>query len=311
MVKREWTTMQAAIPRGLFLLLACAILGVVPRADASPFLLNLVASDSSVASGGSGGDQAGRLGLRWRNPDWRHPDLSGPESIYRGVGLSRMAGPTITRLLSGPSSPAAVGLIAMSKSSGRLAAASMADVASVGSAGLASVTQLNLGDGAYLSVSDSVGAALADNLSSAAWSSPVLAPPVLTPPDVLTAIGGLPRSDVASRPDTPTVANESNKSNNADVSGNNHDGQSGPSTDYNPVSPLPVSTDDRLADESVRAILTEISSGIISRASEQTDRAAGDFGAAANLVQNPEPATLILLASALVLTANRLRRLRH
>jgi hypothetical protein len=67
-----------------------------------------------------------------------------------------------------------------------------------------------------------------------------------------------------------------------------------------------------IADESVKAIFNDLASGIISSASEDTaHRADDDFAAAANMVQNPEPATLILLASALVLTAARLRRQPH
>ena len=235
----------------------------------------------------------------------------GPELIYRGIGLSRVARPTITRSLPGSSSPSrSADRRFHSEVSGRLAATSMAVVSSVASAGLASLTQLNLGDGTHLSVSDSVGAALADALSSVASSSPVLTQPVLTPPDVLTAIGGPRRSDDASRPDTLTVANASNESNNADVSGNNHDGHSGPSSDYNPVNPLPGTTADGFADESVRAILTEISSGIISQAANKPIARPATSGPPQTL-SRIEPATLILLASALVLTANRLRRPRH
>jgi len=61
----------------------------------------------------------------------------------------------------------------------------------------------------------------------------------------------------------------------------------------------------------VKAIFNDIASGIISSASEDTAHRADDFATAANMVQNPEPATLILLASALALTANRLRRPQH
>jgi len=270
-------------------LLACAVLAVVPRAEASPFLLNLVASDSSdEAHAGGGGEHGARLGLRVRRPE-----LPGPVSIYNGIGLKGLARPTISTLSPWTSSHVAVGLFAAPKSSDRVAGTSVADVGSVTLAGLASLTQLDLGHGAQLSVSDSVGAALADALSSSDGGG------------VESPSG----SGVASRPATPSVANESNASNNADVAGNNHDSQSDPTSGYNPVSPLPGSTADGLADESVKAILTDISSGIISSAGEGA--AAGDLAPAENLVQNPEPATLVLLASALALTANRLRRVRH
>ena len=123
---------------------------------------------------------------------------------------------------------------------------------------------------------------------------------------------------ITSPPATPAVANDVNEStNNADVSGNNHgqggpsNGQSGPRSDYNSVSPLPGNMPNGIADETVKAIFNDLASGIISSASEDTAHRADDFAAAANMVQNPEPATLILLASALVLTAGRLRRQPH
>ena len=286
MVKRVWTTMQAAIPRGLFVLLACVVLGVVPRAEASPFLLNLVESGSSDGGHvGGGGEHAARLGLRVTRPDLL--GFYGGPGVYKGLGLAGLARTSGSTVAPWTSSHLGIGLVAALKPSHHVAATSVADVGFVASTSLASVTQLDLGDGAHLSVSDSVGAALADAISSSASSG-----------------------DVASPPATPTVLNDVKDSTKADVTGNNSDGQSGPGSGYNPVSPLPDSTASGAADESVKAILTDIASGIISSDSEQTYlAAAGDFAAAGSLVQNPEPATLILLASALAIDGkNGLRR---
>ena len=303
MVKRDSTTTQASNRRGVLVLLACAVLGVVPRAEASPFLLNLASSDSS-GYGHVGGDERGAmLGLRVRGPI-----LSGPAFNYRGNGLIGLARTTFPTLSPWTNSRVGVGLFAAPKSTNHVAGTSATDIVSVTSVGLASVTQLDLGDGAKLSVSDSVGAALADALSSGGGDAPRSNGGVPSPSG-----GDLPSlsSGVPSQPATPTVANDVNESaNSADVSGNNH-GQGGPSTDYNSVSPHPGSTPNGVVDESVKALFNDLSSGIISSASDDTAHRADDFAAAANMVQNPEPATLILLASALALTANRLRRQRH
>jgi hypothetical protein len=293
MVKWDWTKMRASNRRGVFVLLVCAVLGVVPRAEASPFLLNLVASDSSDgAHARGGGERAARLGLRVSRPE-----MPGPVAIYNGAGLTRLSRPTVSTLSPSTSSHLAVGLIEAQKSSYRDTLASVADLGSVASGGLASVTQLDLGNGAHLAVSDTVGAALADALSS---------PPSSPPGD-----------SVASSPATPNVANDVKSPNVGEVSGNNLDGQGGPGSGYNSVSPLPSGTANGVADEIVNAeivqvIVADISSGIVSTVSEPTQRAAaGDFAVAENLVQNPEPATLVLLASALALTASRLRRQRQ
>jgi hypothetical protein len=284
MVKRD-STMLASNRRGVLVLVACAILGAVPSAEASPFLLNLVSSDSSdYAHAGGGSERGAMLGLRVRRPI-----LSGPAFFSRGNGLTGLTR-TLPTLSPWTNSRVAVGLFAAPTFTNRVAGTSVNDVVSVTSAGLASVTQLDLGDGAKLSVADSVGAALADALSSGGGDAPLSG-------------GGAP-----SRPATPSVANDVNEStNSADVAGNN-DGQNGPSSGYNSVGPLLGSTPNGLADESVKAIFNDIASGIVSSASEDTAHRADDFAAAANMVQNPEPATLILLASALALTANRLRR---
>lgn len=273
--------MQACIRRGLLVLLACAVLGVAPRAEASPFLLNLLSSDSSDYGDSGGGGERGAMGLRVRGPV-----LSGPAFIYRGNGLAGLARTTFPTMSPWTNSRVAAGLFAAPTVTNRVAGTSVTDFASVTSTGLASVTQLDLGGGAQLSVSDSVGAALADALSSNGGS--------------------------ASLPATSTVANVVNATtNNADVSGNNQ-GQGGPSSGYNSVSPLPGGTPNGAVDDSVKALFNDIASGIISSASEDTFRGAADgFAGGANMVQNPEPATLILLASALALTANRLRRQQH
>lgn len=285
MVKRDSKTTQASNRRGVLVLLACAVLGVVPRAEASPFLLNLVSSDSSdYGHAGRGGEPGAMLGLRVRGPI-----VSGPAFNYRGNGLIGLARTTFPTLSPWTNSRVAAGLFAAPKFTNRVAGASATDVVSVTSAGLTSVTQLDLGDGAKLSVSDSVGDALADALSSSGGDAP------------------LSSSNVPSRPATPAVANDVNDStNSADVSG-----QGGPSSDYNSVSSLPGSAPNGVTDESVKRIFNDIASGIISSASEDTAHRADDFAAAANMVQNPEPATLLLLASALALTANRLRRQQH
>jgi hypothetical protein len=277
--------MQVSNRRGVLVLMACAILGVVPRAEASPFLLNLVSSDSSGYGHTGGGNERGAmLGLRVRGPI-----LSGPAINYRGNGLIGLARTTFPTMSPYTNSRVGVGLFAGPKSTNRVGGTSLNDVVSVTSAGLASVTQLDLGDSTKLSVSDSVGAALADALSSSGGNAP------------------LSSGNGPSGPATRTVANDVGEStNSADDSGNNH-GQGGPGSGYESVRQLPGSTPNGVADQSVKAIINDIASGIVSSASEDTAHRA-DFAAAANMVQNPEPATLILLASALALTANRLRR---
>src|SRR5262249_36763931 len=132
MVKRATTTMQASNRRGLLVLVACAILGVVPRAEASPFLLNLVDSDSSgYGHTGGGGERGAMLGLRMRGPI-----LYGPALNYRGNGLIGLARTTFPTMSPWTNSRVGVGLFAGPKSTNRVGGTSLNDVVSVTSAGL-------------------------------------------------------------------------------------------------------------------------------------------------------------------------------
>jgi hypothetical protein len=60
----------------------------------------------------------------------------------------------------------------------------------------------------------------------------------------------------------------------------------------------------------VQSIFTDVVSGIVSSPTEKMNSSLGDILAADDPISAPEPATLVLVASALTLGARRLRRRR-
>jgi len=292
--------MVIRIPRGLFGLLACALLSVVPRAEASPFLLNLVASESGGGNGGrsEGTGGAARLGLR---PDaWRVP---GPVYAATGLGLRLPVKTSAdTTLSSAVTSGIRPDLIASLKST-------------IGaSATFGPLTQLDLGHGAYLSVSGPVGDSLVDVLSSAVATPPGVSTDtdLSNSPGLPTTNGGGSQSNVSSPAATQTVVNGVMNTNQADLSSNNPAVHGGSNSASSTVDALQSSPEHDVTNETVRAILADITSGIISSAAENAHRVAGD-GVGVTVdepVHAPEPATLILLASGLALAARQLRRRR-
>jgi hypothetical protein len=60
----------------------------------------------------------------------------------------------------------------------------------------------------------------------------------------------------------------------------------------------------------VQSVFNDVVSGIVSSPAEMTNPSLGDVVAAADPISAAEPATLLLVASALTLSARRLRRRR-
>lgn len=155
---------------------------------------------------------------------------------------------------------------------------------------------LDLGDGDYLAVSTDVAESLGrgvpadSSLSDGHRGSDQ--PPSVTP----------------SQAPTHTVAN--------DVTDGGNDGRSGiPLGPVDPAGTLPRGSNGSGTNDLIGGVLADVSSGLIYSppqvAISLAEAAAkGLVPAAEAPAQNPEPATLVLLASALAIAARRLRRLR-
>jgi len=288
MMRLDWTTMTVPLPKGLFVLLACAVLGVSPRAEASPFLLNL--QDSGSSGSGRAGSFEGSGGIPRLELSLGRRHFSGP--VPDGLGLRVKPDATTW-------SPATTtGLLASFLASAKSAVgATHASAAAV---------RLDLGDGAYLSVSSSVGESLINALAPAPSSSSGLSASSgpSTPPNLSTSPGLSTSSSLSTSPSLSTSSS---------VLTTNQDSLNSiaPSLPATEAVVNDVSSMNDVSNEIVRTTIADISSSIISSAAENTNRVpGGGFGAADDPIHTPEPATLILLASALAFTAQRLRRRR-
>jgi len=179
-----------------------------------------------------------------------------------------------------------------------LTAAVRTSVAALPASG--SLAHLALGDGETLSVSGPVVDSIVNSISG---STPV-------------ASGDAPRTVQPSQPHTESVSNDVISDGSGTVPVSHGDAaqdshtlsDSGNSTvDAGINAGIPGSS---LPDEMVQSVFNDVVSGIVSSPAEMTNPSLGDVVAAADPISAAEPATLLLVASALTLSARRLRRRR-
>ena len=160
-----------------------------------------------------------------------------------------------------------------------------------GTAVSGSLARLDVGNGEYLSVSGAVSETLVSSVSPGLSS---------TSDGVSSTHAGVDGVIAPSQPATVSVANEV-------TNGGNGAPNQAPNDGY----AFQGSIENASINESVRAALGDIASGIISSPVEITKPSLGGASAVAeDPVHAPEPATLVLLASALAFAAHRLRRSR-
>ena len=153
---------------------------------------------------------------------------------------------------------------------------------------------LDLGDGEYLAVSSDVAESLARGVAVDSSRA-----------DGHSGSGQAP-SVVPSHVPTQTVLN--------DVTGGGDDGRSGLRLGPNdPAGALPLGSNGAWGNNMIAGVVSDVSSGLVYSPPEAgfslADAAAKGLAPAAEApAHTPEPATLILLASALAITARRLRR---
>jgi hypothetical protein len=286
-----------------FVILGCAVLGFTSRAEASPFMLNLVSSGSSGGGGGhvtttGNADSASRLGL----------NVGGVTGQLSSSGGSRMKdGSTIppTTILSTPPS---LTFDAPESTVATLTAAVKTSVASLTASG--SFAQLELGNGETLSVSGSV----VDSLVSSVSSGPS------------ATSGGTGNPIEPSQPNTDGVGIHNTPGGQGDLPGTSPVPQRTPlasqatPSDASSVGVTsqidavinggsPVRLETAVPDEIVQAAFADVVAGIISAPAGATNLSPGGV-AGDDLVHAPEPATLLLLASGLLFTTHQLRRRR-
>jgi hypothetical protein len=285
MVNSDRTHSVGSCAYTFFVILASAFFGIATRAEASPFTLTL----GSGSSGGGGGRAFGTAGGGSGSPVGLNlGDLAGP----RG---SRITNPSMTNPTTTLAPPQSLASDTAGTTVQSLTAIVRSSVASLPASG--SLAQLALGNGETLSVS---GAVVDSILNSVSGSSPATS-------------GGAPDTIQPSQPHTDGVVNDVSSAtasaSHGDVAQDSHalpDG--GNSTvDASNNGGIPGSS---VPDEMVQSVFTDVVSGIVSSPTEMTNPSLADVVAAQDSIHSPEPATLLLVASALTLSARRLRRRR-
>jgi len=277
MMQAGQTSIAASRHRMCFVVLACALLGFAPRTEASPFVINLLSSESSGGAGGSSNGSSNNIGMS-------HLGLNvggvlGQASNSSGVSSTGQANLNVVMALAAPASGSVASLVAAVKS------------AVGGTAVSGSLARLDVGNGEYLSVSGAVSETLVSSVSPGLSS---------TSDGVSSTHAGVDGVIAPSQPATVSVANEV-------TNGGNGAPNQAPNDGY----AFQGSIENASINESVRAALGDIASGIISSPVEITKPSLGGASAVAeDPVHAPEPATLVLLASALAFAAHRLRRSR-
>jgi hypothetical protein len=280
--------------RRFLVILASALLGFATRAEASPFTLTLLGSGSSGGGGGRAvgtpsGGSGSPLGL----------SLGGSAAPSSTSSGSRMTSPSTTT----PTTTLAPSQSFASDTAGTtvqsLTAVVRSSVASLPASG--SLAQLALGNGETLSVS---GTVLDSIVNSVSGSTPATS-------------GGAPNANEPSQPHTDGVLNDvisgggsgTAPASNGDAAQDSHalPGGGNSPVDAGNNGGIPGSS---VPDEMVQSAFTDVVSGIVSSPTEMTNPSLGGVGAAADPISAPEPATLVLVASALTLSARRLRRRR-
>ena len=281
--------------RTVLVILACAVPGFASRAEASPFMLNLVSSGSSGGGGGhaastGGGGSASHLGL----------NLGGVAGQLSANGGSRMTDPSSTTLTTMLSSSPSLTADAPGTTVQSLTAAVKSSVASLTASG--SLAHLELGNGETLSVSGPVVDSLISSV--AGGTSPTS--------------GGAANTIEPSQPHTDGVVNGATSG--GDLPGTTPASQGTPNdaSQVNVISQIDAginggsqtSLESTLPDEIVQTVFADVVSGIISTPAGITNPSFGGGAAADDPIHAAEPATLVLFASGLTLAARRLRRRR-
>jgi hypothetical protein len=270
-----------------FTIVFCVLIGLgLPpsNADASPFVITL------LGSGGSGGQG-----------DDGNASVHGNASVDGRVGSSDYDASDADRLglsvrgrrttATWPAFGIPGGALSLIPAIKRALAA--ADV-------LGPSAFLDLGDGEYLAVSSDVAESLVRGV--AADSSPT---------DGHNRAGQVP-SVPSSQAQTPTVANDVTDSGDGGGFGLGL-GPKDPAGALPPGSSGPPGSNGPWGNDMIGGVLADVSSGLVSSPPEAgsslVEAAAKGLAPAAEAPAHaPEPATLILLASALAITARRLRR---
>ena len=281
--------------RTFLVILACAVPGFASRAEASPFVLNLVSGGSSGGGGGhaggtGGGGSASSLGL----------NLGGVTGQPLSSGGSRITDSSSTAPATMLSASPSLTVDAPGTTAESLTAAVKSSVASLSASG--SLAHLELGNGETLSVAGPV----VDSLISSVSGS--------TPP----TSEGAPNRIEPSQPHTDGVVNDVTNGVRGDLPGTPPASQGAPSDTSQGVNSQidgainggsHLTLDRTLPDEIVQTVFADVVSGIVSTPAGITNPLPG-VGAAADPIHTAEPATLILFASGLTLAARRLRRRR-
>jgi hypothetical protein len=290
MVNTDRTQSVRSSARRFLVILASALLGFATSAEASPFTLTLLGSGSSGGGGGravgtSSGGSGSPLGL----------SLGGSVAPRSTSSGSRMADPSTTTpaTMLAPSESFASDTAGTTVQS--LTAVVRSSVASLPASG--SLAQLALGNGETLSVSGTVVDSIVNSVSG---SSPATS-------------GGAPNTIEPSQPHTGGVLNDvisgGAPASNGDAAQGSHalPGAGNSPVDAGNNGGIPGSS---VPDEMVQSVFTDVVSGIVSSPTAMTKPSLGDVGAAADPISAAEPTTLVLVASALTLSARRLRRRR-
>jgi len=261
-------------PRAFAILFSALVVVGLPasNADASPFVITLLGSGGS---GGQSDDGNASVDGKVGSSDYDASDAD-------RLGLSVRGRRTTATWPAFGFSGGALSLIPSIKR-----ALAAADV-------FGPTAFLDLGDGEYLAVSSDVADSIARGVSVDS-----------SPADGHTGAGQVP-SVPSSQALTPTVSN--------DVTVRGDDGRSGLRLGPDdPAGPLSPASNGAWANDMIAGVLTDVSSGLVSSPPEAgfslVEAAAKGLAPAAEAPAHaPEPATLILLASALAIAARRLRR---
>jgi hypothetical protein len=283
MMQAGQTSIAASRHRMCFVVLACALLGFAPRTEASPFVINLLSSGSSGGAGGSSNGSSNNTGMSHLglNVGGVLGQASNSSGVSSGSGVSPagQANLNVGMALAAPASGSVASLVAAVKS------------AVGGTAVSGSLARLDVGNGEYLSVSGAVSETLVSSVSPGLSS---------TSDGVSSTHAGVDGAFAPSQPATVSVANDV-------TNGGNGAQNQAPNDSY----AFQSSLENASINDSVKAALGDIASGIISSPVEITNSSLGGASAVAeDPVHAPEPATLVLLASALAFAAHRLRRSR-
>jgi hypothetical protein len=290
MMNANRTLKAASRARTFLVILACAVPGFASRVEASPFMLDLVSGGSSGGGGGrsggtGGGGSASPLGL----------NLGGVTGQSSSTSGSRITDSSTTAPVTILSASPSLTIDSPGTTAGGLTAAVRSSVASLNPSG--SLAHLELGNGETLSVAGPVVDSLISSVSGG------------TPP----TSEGASNTIEPSQPHTDGVVNDVTNGIRGDLPGTPPASQGAPSEtsqiDGGINGGSHPTLESTLPDEIVQNVFADVVSGIVSTPDGMTNPSLG-VGAAADPIHAAEPATLVLLASALTLSARRLRRRR-